>query len=391
MGEIMKVHCLNNISKYGLELLSQKYEITKDLNESELILVRSAVMHEMNTPKGLIAVGRAGAGVNNIPLDKYAKEGIVVFNTPGANANGVKELVIAGMLMSVRDINGGINWVKNNSSDPEIAKTVEKAKSQFSGTEILGKSIGIVGLGAIGILVANACHSLGMTVYGFDVYFTEERRHLLPVDFTFCDSLEDLYAVSDFLTLHVPLTPDTKGMINEQTLSIMKDGVIILNYSRDSLVDDDAMEKAINSKKVRKYVTDFPNPRTAGMDGVICIPHLGASTEESEDNCAMMAVRQLMNYAETGSIVNSVNYPTCELPICDSEVRIAVLHENTPTMLNLLTEIVSKNPKTKITKLVNNVKGNVAYTVYDINDDNLDEIIKEIKTLTSIYRIRVIK
>ena len=387
----MRVHCLNNISNYGLQLLSKKYEITKEFKESELILVRSAVMHEMETPKDLIAVGRAGAGVNNIPLDKYAKEGIVVFNTPGANANGVKELVLAGMLLSIRDIHGGINWVKNNAGDPEIAKTVEKAKAQFGGTEILGKSIGIVGLGAIGVLVANACHSLGMNVYGYDVYFTEERRHLLPIDFTFCDSLEDLYKVSDFITLHVPLTPDTKGMINQQTLSLMKDGVILLNYSRDSLVDDNAMENAIQNKKVRKYVTDFPNPKTANMDGVICIPHLGASTEESEDNCAMMAVRQLMNYAETGSIVNSVNYPTCELPVCETEVRLAVLHENTSTLLNVLTEIVSNNTKTRIAKLVNNVRGNVAYTVFDINNDNLDQIVNDIKKLPNIYRIRTIK
>jgi D-3-phosphoglycerate dehydrogenase len=387
----MKLHCLNNISQFGLNLLSKNYEITKDVHESDLILVRSAVMHDMEIPHNLIAVGRAGAGVNNIPLDKFAKAGIVVFNTPGANANGVKELVLAGMLMSVRDIHGGLNWVHNNASDPEIAKTVEKAKAQFGGTEILGKSIGIVGLGAIGILVANACHALGMKVYGFDVYFTEERRHLLPTDFTFCDSLDELYTLSDFITLHVPLTPDTKGMINQETLSLMKDGVVILNYSRDSLVDDDAMEKALQAKKVRKYVTDFPNPRTANMEGVLCIPHLGASTEESEDNCAMMAVRQLMNYAETGSIANSVNFPACDLPLCESDVRLAILHENKPTLLNTLTEIISKNPKTKITKLVNNVRGDVAYTVYDIDNASIEEIQKELNSISGIFRIRVIK
>jgi len=388
---MMKLHCLNNISKYGLGLLSNKYEITKDFHESDLILVRSAIMHDMEIPENLIAVARAGAGVNNIPLEKYARKGIVVFNTPGANANGVKELVIAGMLLSIRDIHGGLNWVKNNSGDPEIAKTVEKAKAQFGGTEILGKSIGIVGLGAIGILVANACYALGMKVYGFDVYFTEERRHLLPADFIFCDSLEELYTASDFITLHVPLTPDTKGMINEESLGIMKDGVVILNYSRDSLVDDNAMEKAIENKKVRKYVTDFPNPRTANMDGVLCIPHLGASTEESEDNCAMMAVRQLVNYAETGSIANSVNFPSCDLAICESEVRLAILHENKPTILNTLTEIISKNPKTKITKLINNVKGEVAYTVFDIDYGPIDEIQKGIISIDGVYRIRVIK
>ncbi|PKL00783.1 MAG: 3-phosphoglycerate dehydrogenase [Tenericutes bacterium HGW-Tenericutes-1] len=387
----MKLHCLNNISQFGLNLLSKNYEITKDVHESDLILVRSAVMHDMEIPHNLIAVGRAGAGVNNIPLDKFAKAGIVVFNTPGANANGVKELVLAGMLMSVRDIHGGLNWVHNNASDPEIAKTVEKAKAQFGGTEILGKSIGIVGLGAIGILVANACHALGMKVYGFDVYFTEERRHLLPTDFTFCDSLDELYTLSDFITLHVPLTPDTKGMINQETLSLMKDGVVILNYSRDSLVDDDAMEKALQAKKVRKYVTDFPNPRTANMEGVLCIPHLGASTEESEDNCAMMAVRQLMNYAETGSIANSVNFPACDLPLCESDVRLAILHENKPTLLNTLTELISKNPKTKITKLVNNVRGDVAYTVYDIDNASIEEIQKELNSISGIFRIRVIK
>lgn len=387
----MKIHCLNNISKYGLDLLPKTYEITKDVHESELILVRSAVMHEMEIPEKLIAVARAGAGVNNIPLEKLAKSGIVVFNTPGANANGVKELVIAGMLLSVRDIHGGLNWVKNNQSDPDIAKTVEKAKAQFGGTEISGKAIGIVGLGAIGMLVAHACKALGMRLFGYDVYLPDERRHLLPPELVFCDSLEELYSESDFITLHVPLTPDTKGMINEETLDLMKPGVVILNYSRDTLVDDEAMEKAIESKKVRKYVTDFPNPKTANMEGVLCIPHLGASTEESEDNCAMMAVKQLVNFAQNGSIINSVNFPNCDLPICEGASRVSILHENTPTLLNQLTEIVSKNPKSKIIKLINNVKNNVAYTVFDIDRSIPEALISELQTAHGVYRVRRIQ
>jgi D-3-phosphoglycerate dehydrogenase len=387
----MKIHCLNNISKYGLDLLKPPFELTKDVHESELILVRSAVMHEMEIPENLIAVARAGAGVNNIPLDKFAKAGIVVFNTPGANANGVKELVLAGMLLSARDIHGGLNWVKNNANDPDIAKTVEKAKAQFGGTEILGKSIGIIGLGAIGMLVANACKALGMNLYGYDVYLPEERKHLLPPELIFCDTLDELYANTDFITLHVPLTPETKGMINEDSLSQMKQGVVILNYSRDTLVDDDAMEKAIESKKVKKYVTDFPNPRTANMDGVLCIPHLGASTEESEDNCAVMAVRQLVNYTVTGSIVNSVNFPNCELPICESAGRIGILHENTPMLLNSMTELISHFPKTKIIKLINNVKNDVAYTVYDLETTISSKLIDDLNQLNGIFRIRIIQ
>ncbi len=387
----MRIHCLNNISKYGLDLLPKSCEIVKDVNDAELILVRSAVMHEMDIPDNLIAVGRAGAGVNNIPLDKFAQAGIVVFNTPGANANGVKELVLAGMLLSVRDIHGGLNWIKNNQNDPDIAKNVEKAKAQFGGTEILGKTIGIVGLGAIGLLVAKACVALGMNVRGYDVFLPEEKRHLLPPELVFCDSLEEVYAHSDFLTIHVPLTPDTKNMINAETLAQMKKGIVILNYSRDLLVDDDAMEKAIESKQVRKYVTDFPNPKTANMDGVLCIPHLGASTEESEDNCAIMAVKQLINYVKTGSIINSVNFPTCELSPVESATRLTILHENTPTLLNTLAEILSKHKELTIEKLVNNVRGSVAYTVFDLNKTVSTAIINQINALNGVYRTRIIQ
>ena len=387
----MRIHCLNNISKYGLDLLPKSFEMVKDVNDADLILVRSAVMHEMDIPENLIAVGRAGAGVNNIPLDKFAQAGIVVFNTPGANANGVKELVLAGMLLSVRDIHGGLNWIKNNQNDPDIAKNVEKAKAQFGGTEILGKTIGIVGLGAIGLLVAKACVALGMNVRGYDVFLPEEKRHLLPPELVFCDSLEEVYAHSDFLTIHVPLTPDTKNMINAETLAQMKKGIVILNYSRDLLVDDDAMEKAIESKQVRKYVTDFPNPKTANMDGVLCIPHLGASTEESEDNCAIMAVKQLINYVKTGSIINSVNFPTCELSPVESATRLTILHENTPTLLNTLAEILSKHKELTIEKLVNNVRGSVAYTVFDLNKTVSTAIINQINALNGVYRTRIIQ
>ena len=296
-----QVHYLNKISPKGTALWSEDYQLCDDVSAAEAILVRSAAMHEMEFPKSLTAIARAGAGVNNIPLDRCAEEGIVVFNTPGANANGVKEMAICGMLLGSRDVVGGINWVKSIKDEGDVSKKVEKGKSQFAGNEIMGKSLGVIGLGAIGGPLANAAVGLGMKVYGFDPYISIDAAwhldsHIIPVS-----SRDEIYEKCDIITLHVPLLDSTKHMINAETLSMMKDGVILLNFARDKLVDDDALEAALKSGKVKRYITDFPNDKTAGMEGVVAIPHLGASTEESEDNCAMMAVRQVMDYMETAT------------------------------------------------------------------------------------------
>ena len=377
----MKVLTLNQISPVGLNRLPAGYELTKDAAEADLILVRSAVMHDMALAKKTIAVARAGAGVNNIPLDVYAKQGVVVFNTPGANANAVKELVIAGMLLATRDIFGGIAWVKANQTDPDIAKTVEKAKAAYGGTEILGKTIGVVGLGAVGYQVANACHALGMKVVGYDAFLSEAVKSRLHPEVEIAKSLDDLYKVSDFVTVHVPLLPDTKGMINQRTLSLMKDGVIILNFARDILVDDAAIKTAIESKKVRKYVTDFPNPASASMDGVIAIPHLGASTEEAEDNCAAMAVDQLVQYVSTGSITNSVNYPNVDFGPKHRDVRVLV-HHAAAVSGEELDRILSGIRVTK-------VKGEVGYTAIDVPAVG-EAVLKALEALPGVVRTRVI-
>ncbi|MFA5007241.1 MAG: 3-phosphoglycerate dehydrogenase family protein [Candidatus Izemoplasmatales bacterium] len=377
----MKVLALNQISPVGLNRLPAGYETTKDLNDADLILVRSAVMHEMALPKRVLAVARAGAGVNNIPLDVYAKQGVVVFNTPGANANAVKELVIAGMLLATRDIFGGIAWVKANQTDPEIAKTVEKAKAAYGGTEILGKTIGVIGLGAVGYMVANAAHALGMKVVGYDAFLSEALRSKLHPDVAIAKSLEELFSQADFLTLHVPALPETKYMVNAKTIAMMKDGVVVLNFARDVLVDDMAMKAAIESKKVRKYVTDFPNPASAAMDGVIAIPHLGASTEEAEDNCAAMAVDQLVHFVKTGSIQNSVNHPNVEFGPKVRDVRV-LIHHNASVSGETLDRILSGMRVTK-------VKGEIGYTAIDV--PSADEgILSALEAVPGVARVRSI-
>ena len=304
---MFKYHCLNPIAEVGLEKFSDQYVKTEDVNEADGILVRSAAMHDMELPDNLLAIARAGAGVNNIPLDKCAEKGIVVFNTPGANANGVKELVIAGMLLASRDIVGGIEWVKDNQADENISKTAEKAKKNFAGTEIQNKKLGIIGLGAIGVKVANVAKHLGMEVYGYDPYVSVDAAWNLSRDVKHVLNVEEIYEQCDIITIHVPLMDATKGMINKEAIDKMKDGVILLNFARDLLMDEKAVLDGIKSGKVRKYVSDFPNPTTAGQDGCIVIPHLGASTEESEDNCAVMAVKEMKDYLENGNIINSVN------------------------------------------------------------------------------------
>ena len=330
---MFKYHCLNPIAQVGLEKFSDRYTKTENIEEADGILVRSAAMHDMELPENLLAIARAGAGVNNIPLDKCAEKGIVVFNTPGANANGVKELVIAGMLLASRDVVGGIEWVKENQTDENVGKNAEKAKKNFAGTEIGGKKLGIIGLGAIGVRVANVAKHLGMEVYGYDPYVSVDAAWNLSRDVKHVLHVEEIYAECDIITIHVPLMDATKGMINKDALDQMKDGVILLNFARDLLVDEKAVLESIKAGKVRKYVSDFPNATTAGQEGCIVIPHLGASTEESEDNCAVMAVKQMKDYLENGNIANSVNYPKCDMGVCEQAGRVAIFHKNIANMI----------------------------------------------------------
>lgn len=385
-----KIKCLNPISKYGLNLLTNEYEVVDDVNEAEGILVRSASMHEMELPEGLEAVARAGAGVNNIPLDKCAEKGIVVFNTPGANANGVKELVIAGLFMSSRDIIGGINWVKDNAADPAIGKSMEKAKKQFVGNEVKGKTLGIVGLGAIGIMVANTAVDLGMKVIGYDPYISVYSALHLSTHVQVCEKLEDMVPQCDFLSVHVPLLDSTKGMINKDVFDSMKDGAVVLNFARDLLVNDDDLEAAIESGKVKCYVTDFPNAKTANMKNVIAIPHLGASTEESEDNCAIMAVQEMMDYLENGNISNSVNYPKCMMGPVKGTVRLAVFNKNVPNMIGQFASVLA-NYGINIPSMANTSKGNLAYTLMDADQDISDEVVEKLRAIPEVFKVRVIR
>ena len=385
-----QVHYLNKISAKGTDLWSDKYQVTEQLDAAEAILVRSAAMHEMELPKSLAAVARAGAGVNNIPLDRCAEQGIVVFNTPGANANGVKEMAICGMLLGSRDVVGGINWVKSIKDEGDVAKKVEKGKSQFAGNEIMGKKLGVIGLGAIGGPLANAAISLGMQVYGFDPYISIDAAWHLNSNIIPVTSREEIYEKCDIITLHVPLLDSTKHMINSDTLSVMKDGVILLNFARDKLVDDDALEAALKSGKVKRYITDFPNDKTAGMEGVVAIPHLGASTEESEDNCAMMAVRQVMDYLENGNITNSVNYPACNMGICTKPGRVVILHKNIPNMITRFTSRFADR-HINISDMLNRSKGEYACTMLDLDDPTPSDLAAELEKIDGVVRVRVIK
>lgn len=377
----MKVSYLNPISKLGLDLFDDKYEVGAEYAESELVLVRSAAMHDLDLPACQLAVARAGAGVNNIPLDKCAEQGIVVFNTPGANANGVKELVLAGMLLAARDVVGGIEWVKANKEDPEVSKAAEKAKKKFAGTEILGKKLGIIGLGGIGIKVANAGAALGMEVYGYTRHLTDEKKAKLSAEVNCVSNPMEIYANCDYISLHLPLSDATKGMINADVLSKMKDGAILLNFSRDKLVDDDALAEALASGKVGKYVSDFPNAAVANMDGAIVIPHLGASTEESEDNCAKMAVEQLRDYVENGNIRNSVNYPAVSLGEKGSCQRVSILGKGL--------DVNAVLSKLDVANSTSAVKGDYCCILADVNKV-CDVCLGEVKALPGVLRVRVI-
>jgi len=384
------IHYLNKISPKGTALWTADYQTADDLNAADAVLVRSANMHEMTLPENLLAVARAGAGVNNIPLTTCAEQGIVVFNTPGANANSVMELALCGMLLGCRDIVGGINWVQTIKGSSDVAKLVEKGKSQFAGHEIRHKNLGVIGLGAIGGPLANAARKLGMHVYGCDPFISIDAAWHLDSHIIRVKTRDEIYAQSDIITLHVPLMDDTRKMIDAEAISKMRDGVIILNFARDALVDDDAMAEALASGKVSRYVTDFPNAKTANMPGCIAIPHLGASTEESEDNCAKMAVSQVMNYLENGNIVNSVNYPNCDMGICTSAGRITLLHKNIPNSLGRFTAVIA-GENINIAGLMNKSKGEYAYTMLDLDHPASDAVVEALKHIEGVIKVRVIK
>ena len=380
---------LNKISDKGTALWAEEYQKTDDVNQAQAIVVRSAAMHDMTFSNELLAIARAGAGVNNIPIDRCAQEGIVVFNTPGANANGVVELALCGMLLGSRDVIGGINWVQSIKDTPDVGKQVEKGKSKFAGHEIKGKSLGVIGLGAIGGPLANAACKLGMEVYGCDPFNSIDAAWRLDSNIVHVKTRDEIYENSDIITLHVPLLDDTKKMINREAIAKMKDGVIILNFARDLLVDDEAMEEALKSGKVKRYITDFPNDKTAGMEGVVAIPHLGASTEESEDNCAKMAVKQVMNYLLNGNIVNSVNYPTCDMGVCTKASRITIHHKNIPNILSQLTNVLA-GENINISDLLNRSKGEYAYTMFDLDSIPSPATVEKLKTIDGVIRVREI-
>ncbi|MCH5341707.1 MAG: phosphoglycerate dehydrogenase [Acetatifactor sp.] len=385
-----KINCLNPIAQVGLKNFSDQYEITNDVQEADGILVRSAVMHDMELPKGLLAVARAGAGVNNIPLDKCAEHGVVVFNTPGANANGVKELVIAGMLLAARDVVGGIEWVKSAKEDADIAKTAEKEKKKFAGTEIMGKKLGVIGLGAIGVKVANAAVALGMEVYGYDPYLSVNAAWSLSRAVKHVLNEDDIYAECDYITYHIPLLDSTKGKINAEAIAKMKKGVTILNFSRDLLANEDDVLEGIKSGQIGHYVSDFPNPTTAGQPGCIVIPHLGASTEESEDNCAVMAVEELMDYLENGNIRNSVNYPACDMGVCTKAGRVAIFHKNIANMITKFTAVFGEKG-INISDMTNKSRGEVAYTMLDVEAVPTAEIVEALEKINGVFRARIVK
>ena len=384
-----KIHCINAISKYGTDQFTEDYQLTDEVNEAEGILVRSASLHEMQFSNSLLAIARAGAGVNNIPLDACAQEGIVVFNTPGANANGVKELVLAGLFLASRDIVGGIEWCKENKDDANIGKTAEKAKKAFAGCEIKGKKLGVVGLGAIGAEVANVAIALGMEVYGYDPYISVNAAWRLSRDVKHTTSLDTICQECDYITLHVPAVDSTKGMINKAAIDQMKDGVVILNFARDVLVNEDDLAEALKSGKVKKYVTDFANPKSVAMEHTIVIPHLGASTEESEDNCAKMAVQEIMDYLENGNIRNSVNYPACDMGVKKTACRVAVLHMNIPNMIGQITGVLAAG-KINISDMTNKSRDKFAYTLMDLEHTPDDIMVQKLNAIEGVLRVRLI-
>ena len=378
---------LNKIAKCGLDQLNDNYKITDDANvDADGIILRSFKMHDMELPESLKAVARAGAGTNNIPIDKCSEKGIVVFNTPGANSNAVKEVVIAGMLLASRDVIGGVAWANTLTGD-DVDKQVEKGKSNFAGCEIKGKTLGIIGLGAIGILVANAAYALGMEVIGYDPYLSVDSALKLSRHVKKANSPEEVYAAADYITIHVPLMDSTRNTINAETIAQMKDGVIILNFARGGLVNNADIKKALADGKVAKYVVDFADSETVNQPGIINIPHLGASTAESEDNCAVMAAQELADYLENGNILNSVNFPNCSLPE-DNIGRIAIAHKNIPNVIAKFTEALSS---VNISDMINKSKGELAYTIINTDHAIPAEAIEKLNQIDAVIRVRVIK
>ena len=385
------IHCLNNISSKGTDLLGADYQLTDNLSQADGVLVRSAAMHDMALPESLLAIARAGAGVNNIPLDACAEAGIVVFNTPGANANAVKELVLCGMLLASRGIIDGAAWCRENAASPTIGKDAEKAKKAFAGHEISGKTLGVIGLGAIGALVANAAIDLGMNVLGYDPYVSAEAAWRLSPAVEHVTNLDDVLHRSDYVTIHVPAMDSTRGMIGAHELEVAKPGCIVLNFSRDTLVDNAAMTSALESGQVATYVTDFATPDVMAMQHTIVLPHLGASTAEAEDNCAIMAARQIKDYLENGNIKNSVNYPACDMgPAPAAGGRVAVLHANVPDMLSQITGVFGQ-VGANIDNLTNKARGNAAYTMLDLSAPATSELIDKLSAIEGVHRVRVVK
>ena len=385
------IHCLNNISAHGTDQLDpEKYALTDNIEEAEGVLVRSAAMHDMQFPSGLRAIARAGAGVNNIPLDRCAEEGIVVFNTPGANANAVKEIVLCALLLGSRGIAEGMDWCRENANDENIAKAAEKAKKQFAGIEIKGKKLGVIGLGAVGAEVANAAVDLGMDVYGYDPFVSVSSAWKISSPVHHIADLEDIFRTCDYITIHVPAVKDTIGMVNAHACSLMKEGVVLLNFSRDTLVDSAALSVVLDSGRVKKYITDFATPEAMKMKNTIVLPHLGASTTEAEDNCAIMAVREMTDYFENGNITNSVNYPNCDMGICpEGMTRLAMLHRNVPSMIAQITTILGDD-NVNIANLMNKARGEHAYTLVDLNQPASDEAMAKIRAIDGVRRLRYI-
>ena len=386
---MFKYHCLNPIAHVGLDQLDENYVNTDNAEEADAILVRSAKMHEMEFSRNLKAIARAGAGVNNIPLDRCAEEGIVVFNTPGANANGVKELVIAGMLLAARDIIGGVNWVQEYEEEGDIAKITEKKKKAFAGTEIQGKKLGVIGLGAIGVLVANAAVHLGMEVYGYDPFVSVDSAWRLSRSIYHAQTVDEIYKECDYITVHVPATKETTGMIDKNAVSLMKKGVVILNFARDVLVNQEDIVDALVSEKVRCYVSDFPTKEIVGVRGAIVIPHLGASTEESEDHCAEMAAAEGKDFLENGNITHSVNFPDCDMGEKGKGPRVTILHRNIPNMLGQFTGLMAEKG-INISVMTNKSRKGYAYTMMDVDADIPAEVETQLAAVDGVLKVRVL-
>ena len=387
---MFQYHCLNPIAEKGLKLFGDNYKKSETVDQCDAILVRSAKMHDMELPKSVCAVARAGAGVNNIPVKEYAEKGVVVFNTPGANANGVKELVLAGMLLASRDIVGGVEWVKQEKDNENVGKLAEKQKKQFAGCEIKGKKLGVIGLGAIGAMVANTAIYLGMEVYGYDPYISVNAAWNLSRSVKHISNVEDIYKECDYITIHVPLLDSTRKMIDANAIAMMKPTAIVLNFARDLLVDEEAMVDALAAGKIKKYVSDFPNTTTVGAKGCIVTPHLGASTAESEDNCAIMAVREIRDYMENGNITHSVNYPDCNMGACTTAGRVAILHKNVKGMIGQYTTVLGE-ADINVSDMTNKAKGDYAYALIDVDSQITDDVLKKLQAIDDVLRVRLVK